>query len=70
MPALYVRPIKVRYSPMPTPVASLMEAGIARANHWRRPRMVKPTKTNPSTKTAVTATWYGTRPDPWYPTTV
>jgi hypothetical protein len=34
MPSEYVKPIRVRKSPMPTLVASLMQRGMTRASHW------------------------------------
>jgi hypothetical protein len=64
MPAEYVRPIIVKYRPIPTVVASLIDDGIALASHCRIPNNVKPTNTNPSTKTAVSAIEYGTIPEP------
>ena len=38
IPALYVNPIRARYKPIPQPVASLIDEGIARASHCRIPR--------------------------------
>jgi len=54
-PSLYVNPMMVKKSPMPTLVASLMDRGIARASHWRMPKKASAKKTKPSTNVAVRA---------------
>lgn len=58
----------VRKRPIPTLVASLIDRGMTRASHWRKPKNAKPKKTNPSTNVAVRAMLYGVVPEPWKPT--
>jgi len=64
-PALYDSPIKVKNNPIPAPQATLIEAGMIRASHWRIPRSERATKMKPSTKTAVMAVEYEMGPVPW-----
>jgi hypothetical protein len=55
MPAEYDIPTTVRKSPIPTPLATLIEGGITFTSHWRMPIKERKTKMKPSTKTAVSA---------------
>jgi hypothetical protein len=47
----------VKNNPIPTPIAALIDRGIIRASHCRRPKIVKRKKMIPSRKTAATASW-------------
>jgi hypothetical protein len=62
-------PISVRNSPIPTPLATLTEAGMILTSHCRKPIRDRKRKMNPSMKTAVRASRYETGPVPWKPTT-
>lgn len=54
----------VKNRPIPTPMAALMDLGIIRASHCRRPKMVRAKKMIPSRKTAATASLYVMGPVP------
>lgn len=64
IPEEYDMPITVKNMPIPTPLAVLIEGGMALTSHCRMPIKERKTKTKPSMKTAVRASRYGTGPLP------